>query len=229
MTFTQDVWQRNAALFQATLNLPFNRELADGTLNQVAFCHYVIQDAHYLEVYGRAMAVCAAKAADSAQILQFLAHAREAVEVERQLHGGFMQQFGITAAQYRNTPLSAACHHYTSYLLATAWSESYPVVVAALLPCFWIYAEVGKDICTRSVAGNPYQAWIDTYSGEEFHEAVHKVLSLTDTLAAEADVATVAKMHATYTTAAKLEWQFWHSAYQQRQWGDLDNVDNPHK
>ena len=32
MTFTQEAWARNSALFQATLEMPFNRELADGTL-----------------------------------------------------------------------------------------------------------------------------------------------------------------------------------------------------
>ena len=33
MTFTQEAWARNSALFQATLEMPFNRELADGTLS----------------------------------------------------------------------------------------------------------------------------------------------------------------------------------------------------
>ena len=114
MSFSQEAWRRNAALYQATLNLPFNQELARGTLGREAFCHYVIQDAHYLEAYGRALAVCAAKASDAAGILQFAAFAQEAVEVERQLHSGFMQQFGITDRQYAETPLTAACHHYTS-------------------------------------------------------------------------------------------------------------------
>lgn len=222
MSFSQDAWQRNADLYQATLNLPFNQELAQGTLDQDAFCHYVIQDAHYLEAYGRALSVCSAKAFDAEGILQFAIFAQEAVEVERQLHNGFMEQFGMTAAQYRDTPLTAACHHYTSYLLATAWSESYPVVLASLLPCFWIYAEVGKDIYDQSVADNPYQAWIDTYAGEEFHDSVHKVIAMIDEVAARADAETLAKMHAAYTVAAKLEWQFWDSAYHQRQWGGLE-------
>jgi thiaminase (transcriptional activator TenA) len=56
-----------------------------------------------------------------------------------------MKNFDISKQQFEETPLTLACHHYTSFLTATAWSESYPVVLAALLPCFWIYAEVGKD------------------------------------------------------------------------------------
>lgn len=222
MSFSQEAWRRNAALYQATLNLPFNQELARGTLGREAFCHYVIQDAHYLEAYGRALAVCAAKASDAVGILQFAAFAQEAVEVERQLHSGFMQQFGITDRQYAETPLTAACHHYTSYLLATAWSESYPVVLACLLPCFWIYAEVGKDIYAQSVPDNPYQAWIDTYAGEEFNESVRRVIAAVDAAAAVAAAETMRKMHAAYTAAAKLEWLFWDSAYHRRGWEGLE-------
>ena len=59
MTFTQEAWARNSALFQATLEMPFNRELADGTLSIERFRHYMIQDAHYLVGFGRALAVAA--------------------------------------------------------------------------------------------------------------------------------------------------------------------------
>ena len=71
MLFSQDVWQRNAELYQQILNLPFNQELAQGTLSRDAFSHYVIQDAHYLLAYGRALAVCAAKAFDADDVIQF--------------------------------------------------------------------------------------------------------------------------------------------------------------
>lgn len=218
MSFSQDVWQRNLALYQQTLALPFNQELAQGTLNKDIFCHYVIQDAHYLLAYGRALAVCAAKAFDANDVLQFAEAARIAIVVERNLHNDFMQEFSISKSQFENTPLTLACHHYTSFLTATAWSESYPVVLAALLPCFWIYAEVGKAIVDNSIANNPYQAWIDTYSGADFHEAVNNVIATIDKVAARCDADTIEKMHHAYTTAAKLEWLFWDSAYDQRQW-----------
>ncbi|MBP8028075.1 MAG: thiaminase II, partial [Acinetobacter sp.] len=45
MSFSQDLWQRNLALYQKTLALPFNQELAQGTLSKEVFSHYVIQDA----------------------------------------------------------------------------------------------------------------------------------------------------------------------------------------
>lgn len=222
MSFSQEVWQRNLDLYQKTLTLPFNQELAQGTLSKEVFSHYVIQDAHYLLAYGRALAVCAAKAFEADDVIQFAEAARIAIVVERSLHDGFMQEFDITKKEFESTPLTLACHHYTSFLTATAWSESYPVVLASLLPCFWIYAEVGKDIVKNSIENNPYQAWVDTYSGEEFNEAVRNVIATIDKVAARCDADTLEKMHHAYTTAVKLEWLFWDSAYDQRQWLGLD-------
>jgi thiaminase/transcriptional activator TenA len=40
-------------------------------LDRKAFCHYVIQDAHYLLAYGRALAVAAAKAYEADDVIQF--------------------------------------------------------------------------------------------------------------------------------------------------------------
>ncbi|MFS4551428.1 thiaminase II [Comamonas resistens] len=218
MSFSQDLWNANQALYQSTLALPFNQELAAGTLSQERFRHYMIQDAHYLVAYGRALAVTAAKSDNAEGVVQFANAANEAVVVERALHGGFMRDFGITPEQFAATPLTPACHHYTSYLLATAWSATYPVAVAALLPCFWIYAEVGRDIHARSAKDNPYQAWVDTYASEEFHAAVRGVCATVDRLAEETTEATRAAMHAAYKDAARLEWMFWDSAYRLADW-----------
>lgn len=222
MRFSEQLWQKNLALYQKIVQHPFNQELAQGTLKSEAFQHYIIQDSHYLLAYGRVLAVAAAKAFDADDIMQFSEGAKIAIIVERSLHEGFMQQFGISPEQFAHTPLSLACHHYTSFLLATAWSESYPVVLAAILPCFWIYAEVGLAIVEKSAANNPYQAWIDTYAGEEFHTAVRNVIATIDKVAERCDADTLAKMQQAYRRGAELEWLFWDSAYHQQHWLGLD-------
>ena len=81
---------------------------------------------------------------------------------------------------------------------------------------------MGRDIHARSAPDNPYQAWVDTYSGEEFHTAVRNVIATVDRVAARVDADTLEKMHAAYTHAARLEWLFWDSAFEQRQWPGLD-------
>ena len=92
------------------------------------------------------------------------------------------------------------------------------MVLGALLPRFWIYAEVGRDIHSRAAQSNPYQAWIDTYAGEEFHIAVRAVIEATDEAADPASANIRGRMHAAYTRATQLEWLFWDSGYRLETW-----------
>jgi thiaminase/transcriptional activator TenA len=144
--FSAEAWTRNAAAYEAIRTMPFNAELAAGTLGEARFRHYILQDAHYLIGFGRALALAAAKSPEPEGIVQFAKAAETAILVERSLHGGFFRDYGISAETFAATPLSPPCDHYVSYLLATAYGEPYEVLVAALLPCFWIYAEIGTDI-----------------------------------------------------------------------------------
>ena len=119
--------------------MPFNTELAAGVLDRARFKHYITQDAHYLIGFGRALALAAAKAPQPDRIVQFAKAAEVAIVVERALHGSFFAQFGITPQVFAETPLSPACHHYVSYLLAAAYAEPYEVVLGALvgaMACF---------------------------------------------------------------------------------------------
>ena len=54
--FTADLRRETADLLERILALPFNRELAQGTLETGRFQHYVVQDALYLLEYGRVLA-----------------------------------------------------------------------------------------------------------------------------------------------------------------------------
>lgn len=218
MSFCTETWERHRRLYEAVRDMPFNRALADGTLPQAAFQHYMIQDAHYLVAYGRVLALAAAKADQSASIVQFAEAAREAIVVERSLHEGFLDQFGIDRTALSALPMSPACHHYTCYLQSIAWSAPYPVVLAALLPCFWLYAEVGKHIHAISAPGNRYQPWVDTYAGEAFHAVVEQVKKTIDHVAEGADEALREQMHLAFAAAARLEWMFWDAAWRDEGW-----------
>ncbi|MCC0806177.1 thiaminase II [Methylobacterium sp. W2] len=216
--FAAEAWARNARAYETIRTMPFNAELAAGTLGEARFRHYILQDAHYLIGFGRALALAAAKSPEPEGIVQFAKAAETAIVVERSLHGGFFRDYGISAETFAATPLSPPCDHYVSYLLATAYGEPYEVLVAALLPCFWIYAEIGTDILSRAGAGNPYAAWIDTYAGEEFGTAVAEMIAATDAAALGVSPSLRARMHRAFTRATQLEWMFWDGAYREAAW-----------
>lgn len=217
-SFSSHAWQNNLPLYEKILAMPFNAELAAGTLSLDRFRHYIIQDAHYLEGFARALALAAAKADNADHIVQFAEAAKTAIIVERALHADYFRQFGISATDFAAAQPTPVCDHYVSYLLRIAALEPFPVVLAALLPCFWIYLEVGKDIHARAAKPNPYQAWIDTYAGEEFAAAVQAVIATTDEVAARASEETLRSMQYAFTRATQLEWMFWDSAYRLAKW-----------
>jgi thiaminase/transcriptional activator TenA len=216
--FSTRAWQNNLPLYERILAMPFNAELAAGTLREDRFRHYIIQDAHYLEGFARALALAAAKADNADQIVQFAEAAKTAIIVERALHADYFTKFGVTPADFAAAPPTPACDHYVSYLLRVAALEPFPVVLAALLPCFWIYLEVGKNIHARAAKPNPYQAWIETYAGKDFETAVQAVITTTDKVAARASEENLTAMHAAFTRATQLEWMFWDSAYRLANW-----------
>ena len=98
-----------------------------------------------------------------------------AVAVEQALHGRYLQEFGVNPALVMAAEPTPDCLAYTSFLLATAHQEPWEILIAALLPCFWIYWDVAQAITREAAPDNPYRAWIDTYADPHFGEAVGRI------------------------------------------------------
>jgi thiaminase/transcriptional activator TenA len=218
MTFTKELWASMEPTYAAILQHPFVRGLTDGSLSRDAFRFYVIQDALYLREFARALSVAAARAPEDDWIIMFNEHSANALRVERALHEGFFRDFGLTPAAVAATPLAPVNQAYTSYLLAVAYGAPFHENLAALLPCYWIYAEVGTAL-ERSGSPEPlYARWIATYASEEFGAVVRAVLGAVDTLAARLGAAERETMRRHALTTTRYEWMFWDMGYRQERW-----------
>jgi thiaminase/transcriptional activator TenA len=215
MRFTATLWSSITDIYQAIIQHPFNEELAQGTLPREKFAFYMQQDALYLADFARALATMAGRAPDEEAIIQFVRFAEGVAVVERALHYTYFREFGIDVPTRQQSP---SCFAYTNFLLATAAGRSYEEGMAALLPCFWIYREVGNNIYRRAAPNNPYQKWIDTYAGQEFAEWVNRAIALTDAIADHASESQKARMRDAFILSSRLEWMFWDSAYRLEQW-----------
>ncbi len=212
------LWGAMQGIFDRILAHPFVAGLTDGSLPREAFAHYVVQDALYLVDYARALALVGAKAPDEHAIAMFAGHARGALEVERSLHAGLFREMGITDDQVRATPATPTTLAYTSYLLRSCHQGSFAEGLAAVLPCYWIYAEVGARLLARSSPDPLYARWIATYGGEEFGEIVADVLALVDRVGESASAAQLAAMGAHVVTTARYEWMFWDAGWRRETW-----------
>ena len=77
---------------------------------------------------------------------------------------------------------------------------------------------MGQHIHKNAAPGNPYQKWIDTYSGEEFQEVVQSAIHLTDRVAEGTNEKQLKKMQEVFVLSTRLEWMFWDSAYRMETW-----------
>ena len=219
--FSDAAWQRIGQLRAAIHALPFNAELSAGTLDAERFRFYIVQDAIYLGQYARVLAIAGARGPDPTTLHAFASSALEAVAVEQALHEQYLTQFGVDPTRVADAEPSPDCLGYTSFLLAAAYHEPWEVLVAALLPCFWLYWDVGSAIARRAEAANPYRAWIDTYADEAFGTAVRTVIGITDRAAAATTEAIRARMMSAFVRSSQFEWLFWDGAYRQRTWPAL--------
>lgn len=216
--FTEELWRGTADIYGAILAHPFLAGLTDGSLERDAFAFYVVQDALYLRGYAQALAEIATRAPDTAGIEMFARHAADVIAVERTLHDSLLADLGIDPASAVVAEPAPTTLAYTSYLLATARGGSYAEGVGAVLPCYWIYWEVGKELLRRGSPNPRYQQWIVTYGAEEYGDVVRDVITIADGLGPGLAPSERALMHRHFRTTSRYEWMFWDMGYRQESW-----------
>ncbi|MDF5752462.1 thiaminase II [Spongiactinospora sp. TRM90649] len=219
-TFCDEVWDRTARLVRAVHDHPFNTALGDGTLDRDRFSFYIVQDARYLRAYSKVLATASARADDPGDAAFYALSAHTALEAESALHAGYVKDYGLTEEDLAAIETSPTCLGYSSFLQAAALAAPYPVLAAAVLPCFWIYQDVGTALLARTagVRDHPYRAWISTYAAPGFAESVRQARDIADRLAETAGAATRVEMTSAYVRAAEYEWMFWDSAWRKETW-----------
>jgi thiaminase/transcriptional activator TenA len=206
---SQQAWQQVQPLRTKIRQHPFNQALQEGSLSRTIFYYYIEQDGYYLQDYARAHALIASRIATPFSEL-FLQFAQATVAVEQDtVHQHFKSQ-----PDYQQTGRrSLATLAYTQYLLSTCTLEPVAVSVAAILPCCWIYQEVGQYIIQYAGDDNPYRQWIDTYASDEFATVTQQIIAVFDCLADQASTVVHQAMLQAFYTSTCLEWQFWQDAY----------------
>ena len=141
--FHGQIRQQTDTIWQSIYTHPFVQEVGQGTLARAAFEFFIRQDYLYLKDFARVLCLGGAKADNLETLAMFAEHAATVVQVERTFHSNFALQLGLTVADLEATPAAPATRAYTRHLLAVAHSGTLGETVAAVLPCYWIYWEVG--------------------------------------------------------------------------------------
>ena len=192
---------------------PFVRRLADGTLPEAAFRHYLVQDYLFLIQFARAYGLAAFKADSLAEIRAASEGLKALVEVEMDLHRAYCADWGIDDASLEAVEADGATLAYTAYVLERGLAGDLLDLRVALAPCVIGYGEIGArlaaDPATRT-GGNPYGPWIAMYAGDEYQALAQAEARALDALAARrGGQARLAGLSATFRAATRLEAAFW--------------------
>lgn len=210
MKWSQEAWKRSEHIYEAILKLPFVTELAAGTLPNEKFVRYIGQDSLYIHEYCKVLAHIASRLNDAEDAESFLGFASDGIAVEKNLHAMYQKESTET--------MSPACLFYTSLLKAQSY-EDVAVETAAILPCFWIYKEVGDHIArTYNPDNNPYSDWIKCYSDAAFETSNTRCIAICDKLAEHVSDDIRERMTQSFVNCCRMEWLFWQSAYDDTKW-----------
>ncbi|AJM77865.1 bifunctional hydroxymethylpyrimidine kinase/phosphomethylpyrimidine kinase [Rathayibacter toxicus] len=177
--FCNTVWKEVAPLREEIDSLPFIRALHDGSLGREDFEWYLEQDTLYLAGFARVLAVAAQRAPTSEEQVFWAESSVTTITTEAQLHR-------TRLGSRRQLSATAVTQGYLDHLTAVSTRDSYGALVAALVPCFWLYADIGTRLAATGHPGHPYDDWLCSYSDPALLRASKQVRMITDAAAARA-------------------------------------------
>jgi thiaminase (transcriptional activator TenA) len=201
-----------AAEWRAYVEHPFTTAMADASLRQPAFRHYLVQDYLFLIEFARAYALAVYKAPQLADMREAAAGLSAILDVEMNLHVKLCAGWGLSPADLERATPAAETLAYTRYVLDTGMRGDLLALKVALAPCVIGYAEIATRLAAISggPAANPYRVWIDEYAGAAYQEVAAKARADLDRLAERyLTPARETELIAIFKEATRLEADFW--------------------
>ena len=191
---------------------PFVTGMADGTLPQEKFRHYMIQDYLYLVDYARVFALGVAKSTDMASMEMFASYVHQILHGEMEIHRAYMKRLGISEEEAAKARPSLATSSYTAYMLRVAYEEGPAEIAASILSCAVSYEVIAaKMLQTHPDCGQHpfYGEWVQGYADPAYHEANEALKDLTDRLAAGCSEEKLRHLSDIFRLCSRYESMFW--------------------
>lgn len=218
MRFTESLRQATKGSWEQSLNHPFVQGIVRGDLPLETFKFYILQDIYYLKHFGKVHAIAASQA-DDFQVAGMLAEkAKMTAEAELTVHREHAELLNITNEEMNQFKPAPTAYAYTSHLYRAALSGQLAQTVAAMLPCYWLYADIGKTNQDAKPGQTIYQNWISMYADDWFQTSTQEQIDLLDQLAEETSDKEKEKIKEQFVIAKEYELAFWEMAYMKEEW-----------
>lgn len=225
MNFSQQARQRADRYWEGSFSHPFIKELQDGTLSPDIFRYYLLQDRYYLEHFSIIYSMIADRS-DNRVIRDLMRqNAQHLAEGEELIRQSFFEELGITEEDVSKTDIAPTADHYVAHMYRQLTEHSLAVACASMLPCPWLYHEIGQRLKPKGSPNKIYQQFIDTYAGEDSKKHVEYECQILDQLYQEANSEEKEAMIDAFYRSSQLEYLFWDMAYTLEKWPLEDGID----
>jgi thiaminase/transcriptional activator TenA len=212
MSFFERLKSEASAEWRAYTEHPFTAGLADGTLPEGAFRHYLVQDYLFLIEFARAYALAVYKSIHLADMREAASGLSAILDVEMDLHVKLCAGWGLSPHDLEQAPSAAETLAYTRYVLDAGMRGDLLSLKVALAPCVIGYAEIARRLAKTDAClpTDPYRVWIVEYAGAPYQEIAAKARAHLDHLATlYVTPGREAELIAIFREATRLETDFW--------------------
>jgi thiaminase/transcriptional activator TenA len=218
MSFAKECRKEAKKWWDASLQHPFVQGIGNGKLEIEKFRFYVLQDSYYLSNFARVQSYGAAVSRDLYTTNRMANHAQGTYEAEMSLHRKFSVLLEISEEERKAFKPAPTAYAYTSHMYRAVQSGKLGYIIAAILPCYWLYLDIGNYLKDCQPGEMIYQEWIAAYNGDWFRELVTEQIQRIDELAEASSEEERSEMKEFFWRSAYYEYCFWEMAYTMETW-----------
>ena len=203
-------------LWEGFYEHPFVKGIADGSLSDERFKHYLIQDTLYLKDYARTYLIGAAKAEDVETMIFLSKIGNGMVSSEDDVNKRNLRRLGVSIDDVYKTKLSLDNLSYVSYMERVAYEGGTAEALAAVMPCGLSYEYLAK----RMVEENPdcvndekYGDFISNYIRDAFCNNNAAYIDMIERLAKDYSEEQINKLVDIFVVCAEYEMKFWNLSW----------------
>lgn len=218
MEFVQEMTNSVMDIWNAYLEHPFIKEMAEGTLPENKMIRYIIEDSLYLREYVKVCAIGILKAKNMKQIVKFNSMIAGIVQGEYVLRDNYLTRAGIDKNAWETMPLSKENRDYANYILKIAIDDDLPELLAATLPCSLSYYYIGKQLAERDseCLKRRYGELIADLASETCWEMCELSSDFMNALCERLDENRKRRLTEIFREASNYEMGFWNMIYQDK-------------
>ncbi|RUQ90791.1 thiaminase II/PqqC family protein [Legionella septentrionalis] len=191
---------------------PFNSHLYRGNLPPAIFNDFVSQDQIYLRSLAQGLEIIA-NGFTGNEKEKFKYFSMEIMQTEEKMLEKYVIRTPKLSVIRKETEMMYITKKYSDHILECAFAPI-PVCIAAVLPCFEAYRQLGQMMATENLpASHPFKGWIKTYSSPSFLFATQEIVNIFCLHAANLDPYATQAIIKNYETSMNFELQFFNQVY----------------